>query len=961
MVRRLHRAAAFIGVAAVAVLARVAAFDGTEAQPPQVPAFKSGVELIAVDVSVVDKAGHPIRSLRPDQFDVRIDGQPRRVVSAELIDHLPAAALAPGAAAKVVPLPAYSSNEAPGTPVALGRLIFVAVDQGSFRPAGTRGATEAARRFIDRLQPNDRIGLATFPLPGPTVAASKDHAAVRDALPRVVGRGESIASTVVRASLSLAEAIDIDARDERTFARVSDRECGEAKTVALASCQETLRMEARGIAARAEIQARRTLSGLRGIVAGLATIQERKTLVLISGGLPVADRFGGGLDTQGEIASIAREAAVTNTNIYILLVDSTFQEAFSVEQANPNDTLARDVAMIGTGLEIMAGASGGTLFRVAAGADAAFDRILTETAASYVLGVEPAAADRNGKPHAIKVSVSVPGAQVRSRREFVVPAPPAVPDKPASLMTAALQSPRVAAALPVGVSTHTLGRAESGTLRVLITANVGRGLTEPIEAQIGYVITDPSGRVIGDAVEKQRLTVSRSSGAGSASFVSVAGLKPGSYSLRVVAIDSSGRVGSVDHAFAAGLGDGDGISMSDLLLLDPTRAPNEGLAPLADGRIRGQAVGAYLEVYGPASRPLATTVAFGIADRAGGEMLVSQRASVSKPDRAGHSTVEARLDISLLPPGDYIAVATVSDGTRQLGRRIEPLRIDAAAPALGNGVSDADPIPRVRFDVDATSNVVKSFARTDVLSPDALKFFAGRLAAAEKAPAPAGVEAAAAAVRGGQFDEALATLAGAASDRLSVVFLRGLALLGKGELEPAAKQFRDALRIADDFLPAAFYLGACYAAGGRDSEAVGAWQMALITETGARIVSEVLVDALLRLGEARQAIEILTEARGRWPDDWGFLPRLAAAQAMLDRPAEALATLEAYLQRQPSDGQAAALAIRLIYEAHAAGRVAKSAAADRELAAKYRELYRAAGGANQALVDRWVAFVERSR
>ncbi len=94
-----------------------------------------------------------------------------------------------------------------------------------------------------------------------------------------------------------------------------------------------------------------------------------------------------------------REAAVTNTSIYILHVDSTFLEAFSASQREPNETLARDVAMVGAGLEIMAGASGGTLFRVAAGADTAFDRILTEAAASYVLGVEPAATDRNGKPH----------------------------------------------------------------------------------------------------------------------------------------------------------------------------------------------------------------------------------------------------------------------------------------------------------------------------------------------------------------------------------------------------------------------------------------------------------------------------------------------------------------------------------------------------------------------------------
>ena len=85
--------------------------------------------------------------------------------------------------------------------------------------------------------------------------------------------------------------------------------------------------------------------------------------------------------------------------------------------------------------------------------------------------------------------------------------------------------------------------------------------------------------------------------------------------------------------------------------------------------------------------------------------------------------------------------------------------------------------------------------------------------------------------------------------------------------------------------------------------------------------------------------------------------RLAAAQAMMQRRADALATLEAYLERHESDAEAAALAIRLIYEAHAAGRTVRSETADRELATKYGTLYRAAGGPNQALVDRWVAFI----
>ena len=59
----------------------------TPAPQAQAPVFKSGVELIAVDVSVVDKTGLPVRSLIADQFNVTVDGKPRRVISAEFVDH----------------------------------------------------------------------------------------------------------------------------------------------------------------------------------------------------------------------------------------------------------------------------------------------------------------------------------------------------------------------------------------------------------------------------------------------------------------------------------------------------------------------------------------------------------------------------------------------------------------------------------------------------------------------------------------------------------------------------------------------------------------------------------------------------------------------------------------------------------------------------------------------------------
>ncbi|MEI8084378.1 MAG: hypothetical protein WCI74_21260, partial [Actinomycetes bacterium] len=192
---------------------------------------------------------------------------------------------------------------------------------------------------------------------------------------------------------------------------------------------------------------------------------------------------------------------------------------------------------------------------------------------------------------------------------------------------------------------------------------------------------------------------------------------------------------------------------------------------------------------------------------------------------------------------------------------------------------------------------------------------------------------------------------------LSVNFLKGLALYAKGELEPAAFQFRAALQMSSSFLPAAFYLGACYAAGGRDDEAAGAWQTSLISEGDARIIFDVLADAWLRLKDGPQAMAILTEARERWPDDDVFLPRLAAAQVMLKQPGPAMDTLETYIGRHAGDTDVIFLALRLLYDAHANGSVMRGKPEDAALAAKLATLYRAAAGPHVALADRWVAFI----
>src|SRR5688572_26970902 len=60
----------------------------TPAEPPpqvQGPTFRTGVEVIAVDVAVVDGRGKPVEGLLAPDFVIKIDGEPRRVVSVEQV------------------------------------------------------------------------------------------------------------------------------------------------------------------------------------------------------------------------------------------------------------------------------------------------------------------------------------------------------------------------------------------------------------------------------------------------------------------------------------------------------------------------------------------------------------------------------------------------------------------------------------------------------------------------------------------------------------------------------------------------------------------------------------------------------------------------------------------------------------------------------------------------------------
>jgi hypothetical protein len=138
---------------------------GTGFQAP--PQFKSGVEMITLDVQVVREDGEPMLGLGAADFQVTIDGRHRTVAAVQFLEQSSRtrfieARRDPGAA---------GAEDAAGVARAEdGRIFMIAVDENSLWTAHARAANEAARLFIDRLAPRDYVGLATFPTSGLLIA-----------------------------------------------------------------------------------------------------------------------------------------------------------------------------------------------------------------------------------------------------------------------------------------------------------------------------------------------------------------------------------------------------------------------------------------------------------------------------------------------------------------------------------------------------------------------------------------------------------------------------------------------------------------------------------------------------------------------------------------------------------------------------------------------------------------------
>jgi tetratricopeptide (TPR) repeat protein len=249
------------------------------------------------------------------------------------------------------------------------------------------------------------------------------------------------------------------------------------------------------------------------------------------------------------------------------------------------------------------------------------------------------------------------------------------------------------------------------------------------------------------------------------------------------------------------------------------------------------------------------------------------------------------------------------------------------------------------------------FALDQVLAPAILGGFLDRVAARPDASSPAVRE-----LLGHARTTGLAGLTVSDAQAASMpvaAFLKGLTLLSDSKLDPAAAAFRDAMRGSADFYQAMIYLGACYAAGGKDKEAANVWRTALIREGDTPALHEMLADALLRQGRADAALDDLDAARARWPEDLGLKRRFTVAALVGGKPAEGLRALDELLEARADDETPLAFGLFALYEAFESGHPIESADRDRARMTRLADAYRTRGGPSLALIDTWLAAANR--
>ncbi len=374
----------------------------------RVPTFRGGVETIYVNVIVRDKDGKTIRGLTRNDFQLVEDGKPQTIdaFDFEEVPSEPRPAGAPESPAEPVqPIlkatPATTAAHAEPTatrPIDLRdrRLIVLLFDSTSMQPEEIERAAASARDYLNtRLTPADLVAVASV---GTSLQVVQDFTADRESLLHAIDRFTGADTAGFEEGTVPAE----DTTEDEGF--VPD---------------ET---EFNIFNADRRLQAIETLSQ------ALAPIQQKKSILYFSSGMTRT-----GEDNQVELRNAIDRAVKANVSIYP--VDTRGLTAV-VPGGEARQESRGGVGMFsgrGTAqqfdrqassqetLVTLASDTGGRAFLDTNDFGTAYNKVIADTSAYYILGYSTTNPARDGRFRRIKVRVTRPGLKVEHRNGYYAP------------------------------------------------------------------------------------------------------------------------------------------------------------------------------------------------------------------------------------------------------------------------------------------------------------------------------------------------------------------------------------------------------------------------------------------------------------------------------------------------------------------------------------------------------------
>jgi len=873
----------------------------------ETPRFRASVEVTSLDVSVVDDRGKPVAGLEPSDFAVRIDGNARKVVSAEWIPLVTDA----GAPPPPPPPDGYSTNEQSTG----GRLIVLLVDEPNIRFGGSMAIAKAANEFVDRLTPSDRIAVAGIGAGAPATPFTADRQRIKQAIGRMTGKKQLGRSTIdLGHNIGLTEAMQVERGDLSLLETILERECVALTGPALVTCRIEVEIEVRALGRDTNLNGEETVNALRSLLMALRGIEGAKTLIFVSEGFVLID--------PAVVIELGSLAAAARTSLYVMRLDSSFFDATNARiTRDPFSDRRTQVEA----LEMLAGAARGAMFDVIGKPEGLFQRIENELSGYYLLGVESDPKDRDGKSHPVNVNVARKGALVRSRRQLLnTPSDRRVSRNRHQTAAAALTAPLISSGLPLRVASFALQGPERDRVQILIHADVGNDYSASRVATLEYVISDSNGKVVTNTAVDARLPPVLNGVPSALQYKTGASLPPGDYTLKLAAVEGD-RVGTVEHVIHASLSTADKLSFSELMVGGPLNV-GELLQPTISYQVTFGSVHGYFETYGPGAADV--SVEYEIGTDATSPALLN--ADVPPHPAGDERTIFTQvMPVHQLPPGQYQLRAIVSVNNRSIKtmtRAFEiarPKVLMTSADGLGAGPSGGDGEMFLPVDDQAMR---PAFPRAETVDADTLAVFRDRTASEVKE-----------------------------------AFEQGVASLTAADYTKAELAFKRAIQPEVDSTPALAYLAVSFASAGHDQQAASAFQTALVDGDDVPQIYDWLGGTLMRNRDYGAARSTLEEAVVKWPSDPRFTKPLALLYAMFGRGREAMRTLERYLIERPDDRDGYYLGVQWLYTLHLNGMVVHNRAQDVQLARDYAAAYEQASGPQVPLVKQWVGFLEGER